>query len=54
MEASYEEIFILLTRPNLSRTKLDKSDENSILLFWNQNFSTDAPTGKYREPSAAS
>ena len=33
MEASYEEIFILLTRPNLSRTKLDKSDENSILLF---------------------
>ena len=33
MEASCEEIFILLNRPNLSKTLLDKSDENLIVLF---------------------
>ena len=46
MEASYQEIFTPLTRSNLSNTQLVKSDENSILLFWKQTFSTDAPTEK--------
>ena len=33
MEAFYEEFFTHLTRPNLSSTLLDESDENSIFLF---------------------
>ena len=46
MEASYQEIFTPLTRSNLSNTQLVKSDENLILLFWKQTFSTDAPMAK--------